>query len=112
MLDFNAKIGYYKNILIGAVKRKQEMEEPKIEDKLNELLKEFDAVAGPEEQKLASLARQASDNCKKLRKSMDSLQESLDYLRLCIKYQLFDLEATRRENKHLRNLLEKKKEEE
>jgi len=91
--------------------RIQEMEEPKIEDKLNELLREFDD-AGPREQKLASLARQASDNCKKLRKSMDSLNESLDYLRICIKYQLFDLEATKRENKHLRSLLEKKKEEE
>jgi hypothetical protein len=88
------------------------MEEPKIEDKLNELLKEFDSAGGPQQQKLASLARQASDNCKKLRKSVDSLQESLDYLRICIKYQLFDLEATRRENKHLRNLLEKKKNEE
>lgn len=85
------------------------MEEPKIEDKLNELLKEFDACGGPRQQKLAHLARQASDNCKKLSKSVDSLQESLDYLRICVKYQLFDLEATRRENKHLRNMLEKKK---
>ena len=87
------------------------MEEPKIEDKLNELLKEFDSAGIPQQQKLASLARQASDNCKKLRKSVDGMQESLDYLRICIKYQLFDLEATRRENKHLKNLLEKKKDE-
>jgi len=87
------------------------MEETKIEDKLNDLLKEFDSADKPQQQKLASLARQASDNCKKLRKSVDSMQESLDYLRICIKYQLFDLEATRRENKHLRNLLEKKKDE-
>lgn len=85
------------------------MDEPKIEDKLNELLKEFDSAGGPQQQKLANLAKQATDNCKKLRKSVDSLQESLDYLRICIKYQLFDLEATRRENKHLKNLLEKKK---
>ncbi|HBG26576.1 MAG: hypothetical protein A2Y10_16250 [Planctomycetes bacterium GWF2_41_51] len=85
------------------------MEEPKIEDKLNELLKEFDSAGGPQQQKLASLAKQATDNCKKLRKSVDSLQESLDYLRICIKYQLFDLEATRRENKHLKSLLEKKR---
>ncbi len=85
------------------------MEEPKIEDKLNELLKEFDSVGGPQQQKLASLARKANENCKKLRNSVESLQESLDYLRICIKYQLFDLEATRRENQHLRSLLEKKK---
>jgi len=30
----------------------------------------------------------------------------LDYLRVCIKYQAFDLEATRRENAYLRKLLE------
>ena len=34
------------------------------------------------------------------------LEDSLDYLRLQIKYLLFDLEATRRENRYLRQLLE------
>jgi hypothetical protein len=86
------------------------MEDPKIEDKLNELVKEFGSVNNPQHQNLANLAKQACDNFKKLRKGVDSLQESLDYLRVCIKYQLFDLEATRRENKHLRNMLEKKSE--
>lgn len=34
------------------------------------------------------------------------LQESLDQLRVQIKYLLFDVEATRRENRYLRQLLE------
>ena len=34
------------------------------------------------------------------------MDESIDYLRLQIKYLLFDLEATRRENHYLRQLLE------
>jgi len=34
-----------------------------------------------------------------------TLEESLDMLRLHIKYTIFDLEATKRENKVLRNLL-------
>jgi hypothetical protein len=34
------------------------------------------------------------------------LEESMDYLRLQIKYLMFDLEATRRENRYLRQLLE------
>jgi hypothetical protein len=34
------------------------------------------------------------------------LQESLDYLRLSVKYLVFDLEATRRENAYLRKLVE------
>ena len=32
--------------------------------------------------------------------------ESIDFLRLSIKYMLFDLEATRRENAYLRKMLE------
>ena len=84
------------------------MDEAKLEDKLKELVKEFGEMANPHYKKLASLSQQAQDNRKRLEKSVDNLQESLDYLRICIKYQLFDLEATRRENKYLRKLLEEK----
>ncbi len=84
------------------------MDEMKLENKLKELAKEFGGMADPQHKKLAILAQQARDNHKKLEKSVNSLQESLDYLRVCIKYQLFDLEATRRENKYLRKMLDEK----
>ena len=35
-----------------------------------------------------------------------TLEEALDYLRLQVKYLVFDLEATRRENTYLRRMLE------
>jgi hypothetical protein len=108
LLDFSAQICYHKLYINRPDGGCKAMEDPKIEDKLNELVKEFDASVSPEHEKLANLARQASNNFQKLRKSVDSLQESLDYLRLCIKYQLFDLEATRRENIKLKNMIEKK----
>ena len=38
--------------------------------------------------------------------SMNELQEALDYLRLSVKYLVFDLEATRRENNYLRRIIE------
>jgi len=38
---------------------------------------------------------------------LKQLQEILDSLRVCIKYQAFDLEATRRENVFLRERLER-----
>jgi len=79
-----------------------------LENKLNELVKEFGGMVDPQHRKLAMLAKQAQDSHKRLQKSINSLQESLDYLRVCIKYQLFDLEATRRENKYLRDMLEEK----
>ena len=84
------------------------MDETKLEDKLNELVKEFGGAVNPQYRKLAMLAKQASDSHERLQKSVDSLQESLDYLRICIKYQLFDLESTRRENKYLMKMLEEK----
>ena len=82
------------------------MDETSLEDKLNELVKEVGGMADPQYRKLAVLAKKARDSHKRLEKSVNSLQESLDYLRICIKYQLFDLEATRRENKYLKKLLE------
>jgi len=81
------------------------MDEAQLEDKLKELVKEFGGAADPQYRKLAILAEQASESRKKLEKSVNNLQESLDYLRICIKYQLFDLEATRRENEYLRKIL-------
>ncbi len=84
------------------------MDEARLEGKLNELVKEFGGMVDPQHRKLAMLAKQAQDSHKRLQKSINSLQESLDYLRVCIKYQLFDLEATRRENKYLRDMLEEK----
>jgi hypothetical protein len=81
------------------------MDEAQLEDKLKELVKEFGGAADSQYKKLAMLAQQTSESQKKLEKSVGTLQESLDYLRVCIKYQLFDLEATRRENEYLRKIL-------
>lgn len=82
------------------------MDEDNLENKLSELVKEFGDGIDPQHMKLAKLAKQAQDSHKELRQSLSNLQELLDYLRVCIKYQVFDLEATRRENEYLRKLLE------
>jgi hypothetical protein len=84
------------------------MDNPGLEDKLNDLVRVVGGASNPEYKKLITLAKRARENHKRLAKSVNSLQESLDYLRVCIKYQLFDLEATRRENQYLRRLLEEK----
>ena len=77
-----------------------------VEDKLNELIKEIGSIPTPQRKKLIMLARQTDSCRKKLDKSVNSLQESLDYLRLSVKYLIFDLEATRRENKDLKSALD------
>ncbi len=82
------------------------MDDTRLEDRLNELLKEFGDASDLRASKLAKLAKQAQANRKQLENSINRLQDLLDYLRVCIKYQAFDLEATRRENQYLRKLLE------
>ena len=82
------------------------MDEAAFEMKLNELVGEISAIPSPQRQKLIQLAKQTSDCHKQLKHNIDRLQESLDYLRVSIKYLLFDLEATRRENGYLRKILE------
>ncbi|MCF7972899.1 MAG: hypothetical protein K9N55_03705 [Phycisphaerae bacterium] len=84
------------------------MDEAKFENKLNELVKEFGANNSPQTEKLADLAKQARESHDQLKKSINNLQEVLDYLRVCIKYQAFDLEATRRENTYLKKILEER----
>ncbi len=81
------------------------MDEAKLADELNELVKQFSDSGDPTCRRLAMMAKQAEDKQKQLQKSVDCLQESLDYLRVCIKYLLLDIEATRREKDYLRNLL-------
>ena len=81
----------------------------KLGDKLNELVREFRDRIEPKHKKLAVMVEGARDNQRQLKEKVNDLQESLDYLRLCIKYQSFDLEATRRENEYFKGLLDRKR---
>ncbi|MBN1846480.1 MAG: hypothetical protein JW810_12395 [Sedimentisphaerales bacterium] len=82
------------------------MDEATFQQKLSELVREIGTLPASQRKKLELLAQETKQRHAELRKSVSSLQESLDYLRLSIKYLLFDLEATRRENSYLRQLLE------
>ena len=84
------------------------MDDRSFQAKLNELVEEIGSIPAKERQKLIMLVDKSQKNHNKIKKSVASLQESLDYLRVTIKYMIFDLEATRRENKYLRKLLEEK----
>jgi DNA-binding ferritin-like protein len=82
------------------------MNEAQIADELNELVRQCGGTSNSTSKRVAVLANQAQDNQKALQKVADCLRESLDYLRVCIKYMLLDIEATRRENEYLRKLLQ------
>ena len=76
-----------------------------LSDQVDNLIGELEKSGHPGAKELAKKAKKIHVTQEEFAKSISALQESLDYLRVCIKYMVFDLEATRRENKYLRALL-------
>lgn len=81
------------------------MNEQEFQNKLGELIRQIDHLPAGERERLESLAQETKQRHEKMKQTVGQLQESLDYLRLSIKYLVFDLEATRRENRYLRQML-------
>lgn len=82
------------------------MDEAEFQKRLSELVAEIERLPEGERDRLRQLAAETKDRHEQIKKSVQGLQESIDFLRLGIKYMLFDLEATRRENQYLRKMLE------
>lgn len=82
------------------------MDEAVFQKELGDLVEEIKALPKADREKLAALAEQTRQKHQELKKTVSNLHESVDFLRLSIKYLLFDLEATRRENGYLRKMLE------
>ncbi|MDX2017579.1 MAG: transcriptional regulator [Planctomycetota bacterium] len=82
------------------------MNEQEFQSKLGELMSQIGELPGSERAELEKLAAETRTRHDKMKRTIADLQESLDYLRLSVKYLVFDLEATRRENQYLRKLLE------
>jgi len=82
------------------------MTEQDFQTKLAELMGEITTLPQAERKKLEKLADETRERHERLRQTVSTLQESLDYLGLSIKSLVFDLEAPRRENGYLRKMLE------
>jgi chromosome segregation ATPase len=82
------------------------MDETQFQHKLADLMSEISTLPEAERDKLNQLAQQTQHRHAQMRKAVGDLQESLDHLRLTVKYLVFDLEATRRENAYLREMIE------
>lgn len=88
------------------LKREVAMKENEFQSRLNQLLSQIDTLPESDRPKLAQLASETNSRHQRMKKTITELQDSLDHLRLSVKYLVFDLEATRRENKYLRNMLD------
>jgi len=82
------------------------MNEQDFQARLAELIERIGDLPENEQDRLKALAEETKDRHTRMRKTIGELQESLDYLRLSVKYLVFDLEATRRENGYLRKLIQ------
>ncbi len=87
-----------------------EVDENTFRQRLVELVQEIGTLPEGERARLETLAHETRKRHEKLKQTVTSLHDSIDYLRLSIKYLLFDLEATRRENDYLRKMLEEEPE--
>ena len=82
------------------------MDETAFQKRLTELLSEIATLPASQRSKLELLVADTKKRHEQLKATATGVQESLDYLRVAIKYLLFDLEATRRENSYLRKMLQ------
>ena len=82
------------------------MDESIFQEKFTELLSRIQELPEGERTRLQELADETRERRERLHSSVAELQDSLDHLRLTVKYLVFDLEATRRENTYLRRMLE------
>jgi hypothetical protein len=82
------------------------MNDRDFQSKIGELMAMIEAAPESDRTRLRELADETKSRHERMRKTVAQLQESLDYLRLSVKYLVFDLEATRRENTYLRKILQ------
>lgn len=82
------------------------MDEAAFQQKLRELVNQIETLPAGERERLRAMAEETKARHADIKRSVTAMQENIDFLRLWIKYMLFDLEATRRENAYLRKMLE------
>lgn len=82
------------------------MSNESMDAQLAKVLDDIEGLSPEDRGRIERLAYNTRDRHEKMRATLAELQESLDQLRLSVKYLVFDLEATRRENQYLRKLIE------
>lgn len=81
------------------------MTEEQFEQVMAQVMAKLDEGPGSHTDVLKQLAERHTA-VKELQELVDGMNESLQFVRLVLKYMLFDLEATRRERDELKTILE------
>ena len=81
------------------------MDESAFQQHFSVLMDRISNLPQRERAMLTGLSPEADAGEHEVHQCLTALSQSIDYMRLCLNYLVFDLEATRRENTCLRNLL-------
>jgi len=82
------------------------MNEEAFNKRLRELIREIANLPADKQKQLAPLVEETKTRHKELKENVGKIANSLADLRICLKYLLLDLEATRRERDRLKSMLE------
>lgn len=83
------------------------MDEKVFQDKLSELVHVLGEFPAGQQERLDDFMEKARQRQDRMKQIITELSDSLDHLRLSVKYLVFDLEATRRENAYLRKIVQR-----
>jgi uncharacterized coiled-coil DUF342 family protein len=83
----------------------EKKKEETIQNKITELVTQIKGMPEPARARLMELASETQKRHEQIKATFSQLQDGIDYLRLHVKYLMFDLEATRRENAELKRML-------
>ena len=78
------------------------MDEETFNRRIRELIREIANLPADKQKQLAPLVEETQARHKEIKENVDKVTKSLGDLRICLKYLLFDLEATRRERDRLK----------
>ncbi|HUU82215.1 MAG TPA: hypothetical protein VM243_01805 [Phycisphaerae bacterium] len=81
------------------------MDESALREKVGQLLSEVHRLPPIGKADEGSVAQVGAGYGSTMKRDMAALEDSLDQIQLAVKYLVFDLEATKRENRLLRDLL-------
>jgi septal ring factor EnvC (AmiA/AmiB activator) len=82
------------------------MTDEEFNTKLKDLIAEIVQLPQDKQKKLTALVEETKERHADIRTAMSKAQQSLLNLQICLKYVLFDLEATRRERDKFKGLLD------
>ena len=81
------------------------MDESALREKVGQLLSEVQRLPERDSSEAVGVEQAQGAHGSAVKREMAAIEDSLDQLRLAVKYLVFDLEATKRENRLLKELL-------